>query len=108
MERNSPRHNSGNDHGDRASAAPGTRSVFARCVSAAVCIGYRWRMATVVFGSGQQLQVTAEPREILELVTAAQRGGAVDVPAGWITLRTADDMQPVQVQVALIAYICET
>jgi hypothetical protein len=65
-------------------------------------------MATVVFGSGQQLQVTAEPQEILALVTAAQRGGAVDLPAGWITLVTADDTQPVQVQVALIAYICET
>jgi hypothetical protein len=87
---------------------PRAAARFAPSDGAAAPIGYRWRMATVVFGSGQQLQVTAEPQEILALVTAAQRGGAVDLPAGWITLVTADDTQPVQVQVALIAYICET
>jgi hypothetical protein len=62
-------------------------------------------MATVVLASGQELDVFAEPREILELVTTAQRGGAPDLPAGWITVIGAGDMQPIHVQVALIAYV---
>jgi hypothetical protein len=58
-----------------------------------------------VLGSGQQVDVTADQEQILEFITAAQRGGALDLPAGWIMLVNADNMQPVQVQVAQIAYI---
>jgi hypothetical protein len=70
-------------------------------------VGYGSSMATVVLGSGLQLDVTADKNQILESITAAQRGGALDLPAGWITLVKADHMQPVQVQVAQIAYILE-
>jgi hypothetical protein len=61
-------------------------------------------MATIVFAGGNELDVDAEPNEIRDLVTESQRGGAVDVPAGWVELVTSD-MRPVQVQVGLIAYV---
>ena len=68
-------------------------------------MGYRPRMTTVVFTNGHELPVTAEREEILEAITAAQRGGSADLPAGWIDLMAADDQRVVSVQTAQIAYI---
>jgi hypothetical protein len=61
-------------------------------------------MAIVVFGNGHELTVTADSDEILKHVTEAQRGGAEQLPAGWICL-TTPDQQPVCIQSAQIAFI---
>ena len=66
---------------------------------------YLPHMAIVVFTNGHELQVTADRHEILEAITAAQRGGSADMPAGWIDLTAADDHGEVSVQTAQIAYI---
>ncbi len=68
-------------------------------------MGYGAPMATVVFTNGHELMVTAGQRDILEAITAAQRGGSIDLPAGWIVLTPADDHREVSVQTAQIAYI---
>lgn len=68
-------------------------------------MGYRPRMATVVFVNGHELPVTAKEREILEMITSAQRGGSADLPSGWIVLAAADDGGEVCVQTVQIAYI---
>jgi hypothetical protein len=62
-------------------------------------------MATLIFASGHELAVTAEAGEILKYVTEAQRGGAENLPAGWIGLTTAQDHREVSVQTSQIAYI---
>ena len=68
-------------------------------------MNYRPLMATVVFANGHELSVTVEQREIREAITAAQRGGSADMPAGWIVLTATDDAREVSVQTAHIVYI---
>ncbi len=68
-------------------------------------MNYRPLMATVVFANGHELPVTADQREIRESITAAQRGGSADMPAGWIVLSATDDGREVSVQTAQIVYI---
>ena len=68
-------------------------------------MGYGGHVATVVFANGHELAITADQRETLEAITDAQRGGRVDLPAGWIVLTAAEDQREVAVQTAQIAYI---
>ena len=62
-------------------------------------------MATLIFANGDELPVTETTAEVLSHVTEAQRGGAANLPAGWIELKPADSATAVSVQVALIAYV---